>query len=172
MKGLSARCSSFSPLAERARISPLIFPSTMLHACFNDIFSLRLPKKNYFLQLFSERISYCDTFRDARSHFLQPEKGPRSTVTPFGWGTGALLAGRRPLRAAIASTKELACQTRLLHLHHGAPARPEAFSWEENLCLTAAQTSISVSPRTDGQGCCLPAAAREKDSSSPTASKV
>lgn len=117
--------------------------------------------------------------------FLVARKGAVKHGDPFRQGTIVLKDGRRLPRATIAPTKELACQTLLLHLHHGAPSRPAAFSWEESPSLTArsrqrCHPSLSARGQTgaDGQadrdapspGC--DAGSLEKDGSSPTASKV
>lgn len=83
-KGSAARCSSFSLLAESARVSPLIIPSTTLHGCFDDTFSLRpLKKKKKNGSCSSERISY----RDAESLFAA-RKGATKHGDPFCAGAG------------------------------------------------------------------------------------
>lgn len=113
--------------------------------------------------------------------FLVARKGAVKHGDPFRQGTIVLLDGRRLPQAAIAPTKELTCQTLVLHLHHGAPSRPAAFSWEESPSLTArsrqrCHPSLSARGQTGADGQADRDApspgSLEKDGSSPTASKV
>lgn len=135
-RGSSAHCSSPSLSRGEQAFLPTSCPAVMLPGCFHDPFAPCPPSKNASCS-FSPSGFPTVMSSTMFQLFVAARKGAAKHSDPFRRGTTVLLDGRRPTRAAIAPTKELACQTRLLHLHHGALSRPAAFSWEESPSLTA-----------------------------------